>query len=274
MGMLPFKYGRRKCIFCQRQPPEVIITKEHLFADWLREIFPRTSETTHTLGIIEWDGRPGRVPPRGGTKEGQGHSGSKKIRHVCKACNETWLSNDIEKPAKPILIPLLNGEPMMLNPNMQQILAAWAAKTVMTAEYVHPPKVVIHQDERTIFKENLMPPIGWNVWIGTYEELAWSELAIQQYAGKLRIPTVDNGNPAEHNLIMTIIVMRRLVFVIVSSSWPRMWSIIGNPNLLCLLPIWPISSEHVSWPPAIALSDAILDQMGWAYMDEISRQPV
>jgi len=87
---------------------------------------------------------------------------------------------------------------------MQRILATWAAKTVMTAEHVHPSKVVIHQAERGWLKENLTPPAGWNVWIGTYQGLVWSELAIQQHAGKLRIPTVDNGNPAEHNLIFTI----------------------------------------------------------------------
>jgi len=111
---VPFRYGRGQCIFCEGQPPEVSISKEHLFADWLRDIFPRNSETTHTLGILEWAETPGRVPAR-----------------------ET---------------PLINGDQMKIDREMQQSLATWATKTVMTAEYVHPSKVVIHQSERTWLK--------------------------------------------------------------------------------------------------------------------------
>ena len=66
------------------------------------------------------------------------------MRHVCKTCNETWLSNNVEVPAKPILIPLIKGERVDIDSAAQKILATWAAKTVMTAEYVHPTKVVIH----------------------------------------------------------------------------------------------------------------------------------
>jgi hypothetical protein len=269
---IPFKYGRRQCIFCERQPPEVIITKEHLFADWLRGTFPRTSETTHTLGILEWAGTPGRVPSRETRKRGQGHSGSKKIRNVCNTCNETWLSNDVEVPAKPILIPLLNGEQSEIIHYMQQILAAWATKTVMTAEYVHPSKVVIHQTERTWFRENLTPPNGWNVWIGSYEGISWRELAIQQHAAKLRPPAIDHGNLIEHNLEFTVIGMRRLMFVVVSSTWPRMREIIaniGSPHSLALERIWPVKDRIVSWPRTFRLSDTDAYQMASVYLSQI-----
>jgi len=88
-----FKYGRRQCMYCTQQPPEVIISKEHLFAEWLREIFRRTADTTHTIGVFEWATAPGRSMPKETRTQGQGHSGSKKIRNVCSKCNETWLSN-------------------------------------------------------------------------------------------------------------------------------------------------------------------------------------
>jgi hypothetical protein len=206
----------------------------------------------------------------------QGHSGTRKIRDVCSACNETWLSNDIEKPAIPILIPLINGDRTEIDPNMQRILATWAAKTVMTAEYVHPTKVVIHQDERTWLKENLASPVGWNVWIGTYRGIYWSELAIQQHAGKLRIPAIDNGAPNEHNLELTVFGMRRLMIVVVSSSWPRMWDIIrslGSPDILGLSQIWPIVQDSVSWPRAIELTDSDAERFP-TYLTLIGNQSV
>jgi hypothetical protein len=278
MVKTPFKYGRRRCIFCQRQPPEVSISKEHLFADWLREIFPRTAETTHTLGVFQWAGSPGRSSLTDRiTREGQGHSGSKKIKHVCRTCNETWLSNQVEDAAKPTLTPLINGETMTVNADMQRILSTWAAKTVMTAEHVHPSKVVVHQIERTCLKDNLLPPAGWYIWIGTYGGVTWGELAIQQHAAKLRIPTIDNGNIIEHNLTFTIIGMRRLMFVVVSSSWPRMWDIIdglGNPNVLCLSRIWPVANADIEWPRPVALTDTDADQMAATYLRDISAHPI
>jgi hypothetical protein len=120
----PFKFGRRKCIFCKRQPPEAIISKEHVFADWLRELFPRGTDTTHTLGVMEWATNRGTKVL---DKTGQGHSGSKKIRHVCQLCNGTWLSNDVEDVAKPVLTPLLIGHSLVINAAMQKIIATWAA---------------------------------------------------------------------------------------------------------------------------------------------------
>jgi hypothetical protein len=172
---------------------------------------------------------------------------------------------------------LINGERLEIDPVMQKILATWSAKTVMTAEQVHPNKVVILQHERTWLKDNLVPPAGWNVWIGTYEGLAWSELSIQQHAGKLRIPTVDNGKPAEHNLVFTIFGMRRLMLVVVSSTWPRMWDIIGSvgsPHGLCLSRIWPTTQATILWPRPIVLTDADADQMAAAYLTDVAAQPV
>jgi hypothetical protein len=100
----PFLYGRRRCIFCERRPPDVKISKEHVFADWLRDIFPRDAKTTHTLGVIDW--QRGLARPTVTKKHGQGHSGSKKVRAVCQECNGTWLSS-LEDTAKPILTLLM-----------------------------------------------------------------------------------------------------------------------------------------------------------------------
>jgi len=154
---------------------------------------------------------------------------------------------------------------------MQEILGTWAAKTVMTAEQLQPSKIVILQDERTWLKDHLTPPPGWNVWIGTYNGLPWSELAIQQQAGQLRIPTTDNGKLAEHNFVFTILGMRRLMFVVVSSTWPPMWNTIesiGSPSGACLSRIWPAAQASVSWPRPLIIADTDADQMAAAYLHD------
>src|SRR5262249_3469650 len=142
----PFLRGRRTCIFCTKRPPEVKITREHIFGDWLRELFPRDDKTTHTHGIITFP--PQAKPSLWLNPRGQGHSGSKKVAVVCRNCNETWLSNSVEDAAKPILVPLIVGRSGALSRDMQRCLALWAAKTTMTAEHTHRGKGVIRQSER------------------------------------------------------------------------------------------------------------------------------
>jgi len=241
-------------VFCKKQPPDVLITKEHLFADWLRELFPRSPDTTHTLGIKEW-------ATTHDVKElhqnAQGHSGTKKIRHVCKTCNGTWMSNRVEESTMAILTDLINGNKTDVNHEMMALLATWSTKTVMTAEWVHPTRSVIHQSERTWLKEKLSPPEGWCVWIGTLHGHLWGELTIQQHLAKLRFPTVDDGNTVEHNVAFTAIGMRRLMIVVASSTWPRGREIIrelGSPHP-SLFQIWPIVHGVISWPQTWGLGD-------------------
>jgi len=53
------------------------------------------------------------------------------------------------------------------------------------------------------------------------------------------------------------------MFVVVSSSWPRMWEIIdslGSPNV-GLARIWPVTEEAISWPRPFTLNDTSAEQL-------------
>jgi hypothetical protein len=274
---IPFKYGRGQCIFCTRQPPEVKISREHIFSDWLRDEFPRDASTTHTLGFINWLSAPTLSQPIVNTKQGQGHAGSKKVRAVCRSCNETWMSTEIEDRAKPILIPLFNSEEVSINAEMQQVLATWAAKTAMTAEQVDPANAAILQHERTWLKEHLSPPReGWNIWIGSYGGMSLRHLGIYQHLGKLAVPSVDKGTSTEHNLHLCLIGMRHLVFLIMSSSWPKVWDIfrsLGTPNGVGLARIWPITEANITWPRPLFMLDPAIEYFT-TYMARVMEQPI
>jgi hypothetical protein len=269
----PFLYGRRQCIFCERQPPAIKISKEHVFADWLRDIFPRDSSTTHTLGIIDW--KRGLNQPVISRKQGQGHSGSKKVKVVCKECNETWLSNSVEEMAKPILMLLMANRTVNLGNEMQKTLATWATKTVMTSEQINADEAVVQQHERTWLKENLEPPRGWHVWIGSYSGLSWCDLGIFQHKGKLAAPSIDNGVLAEHNLELTMIGLGQVLFLVINSTWQHIWDILdslGSPGGAGLKRIWPIADIEVPWPRAHYLTDIEANYFT-TYLARILEQP-
>src|SRR5690242_8156042 len=251
---LPFLRGRRQCIFCERQPPNVKITKEHIFADWLKDLFPRDSETTHTHGVITW-ALERRLRPATSIKttRGQGHSGSKKVRAVCRECNQTWLSTSIENTAKPILTSLISGRSGIITPHMQRLLATWAAKTTMTSEHVNRNHAVIRQSERTWIKDKLEPPPGWFIWIAPYCGTQWRNLGIFQHSGSLLIPSDHESALTEHNLGLTFIGMGHLFFLVRNSSWARLWSALGSP-VPHVHQIWPVSPIF-RWPPPYVFTD-------------------
>jgi hypothetical protein len=121
-----------KCIFCGQGN----LSKEHLFPNWLRNVFPRSALSTHTQGRVTWPEGKKHIK----TKKGQGHSGTKKLRVVCKKCNNGWMSK-LESTSQPLLSSLIDGNSVTLDTDAQSLLSLWVAKTVCVAENLNPERV-------------------------------------------------------------------------------------------------------------------------------------
>jgi len=172
------------CIFCGGFG----LSKEHLFSDWLRELFPRTRDDKHALArLISWAPRPTFHQ-----SVKQGHSGSRKIRKVCGRCNSGWVSL-IDGAAKKIAIPLINGAAVELTREDCRALAAWFAKLAMVADAMDIRTMVVPQADRDWMRQQSLPPIRWEVWIGFYEGSEWRELAMQHHSGILNFAAI--GDP-------------------------------------------------------------------------------
>ena len=59
-----------------------------------------------------------------------------------RKCNNGWMS-DLQKLAKPILLPLIQGESFLLTPKQQKIVAAWCTMSVMTSDFFQPDRQAI-----------------------------------------------------------------------------------------------------------------------------------
>lgn len=249
------------------------MTKEHIFANWLRAIFPRDASTTHTHGTIVWPvaGSPPAGPVTSAARK-QGHSGSRKVRVVCDSCNNGWLSTAVEDVTRPILEPRIQGQGGSINPQEQRLLATWAAKTVMTAEYVKPGKPVVHQAERTSLKDNLSPPAGWYIWLTSYSGNQWRDLGIFQHASELEIPAVDNTAATGHNLELTFIGIGQLMFLVMNSSWQHIRDILEGMGAPGFNRIWPNPAATIQWPTA-ALTDVEAEYFT-TYLARVLTQPV
>jgi hypothetical protein len=135
---------RRVCIFCGRPG----LTKEHMWADWLRNYIPRERQE-HRVGStnISLAQHEDSVQDRIERRSGDPHS--RRIRCVCRECNNGWMSQ-LQEAAKPFLVPMLTGQKVALYESGKTTLASWAAMFVMVAEQVDQTKVAISAVERQL----------------------------------------------------------------------------------------------------------------------------
>jgi hypothetical protein len=100
-----------------------------------------------------------------------------QVKCVCgggsNSCNNGWMRR-LENSAKPVLVPLMNGEAMRLSIEQQRIVAGWAALKAMVAEHDSVGHVTTSQAERDHLMATRLPPaLGWAIWIGYFGRKHW-----------------------------------------------------------------------------------------------------
>lgn len=240
---MPQFFGR--CIFCRGRG----LSKEHLFADWLRDIFPRTASDTHTFGVIDWT--PG---PRLTKENRQGHSGSTRARIVCRHCNNGWM-NHIDDAAKWVATPIILGEQAAITPAMQRVMATWFAKIAIVGDSINRngKKSAIIQSQREWFKDHKEPHPLWEVWIGTYGGTDWRELGIFQHGGFLNLPAIGGPTPISGYIETTVMGMGDLFALVLATDIAAFGFDIGSAKG-SMRKIWP-TGDAFNWPFASVMTD-------------------
>lgn len=231
-----------RCIFCHGFG----LSKEHLFSDWLREIFPRSGDDTHSVG--EADSSPWRVT------HAQGHSGTKKFRIVCKACNNGWM-NHVDADAKYAATPLILGEKMRVSPEVQHILALWFSKIATIGDSRKPKRSVIPQAQRKYIMEHKRPPDEWEVWLATYGGTDYRDLALLQRNGRLDFtPVLGPGERFKGFAETTFLGMGKLTALVIGDDLPFMDFNVGTYAEIAQR-IWPVG-DAFDWPLSHVMDDA------------------
>jgi hypothetical protein len=230
-----------RCIFCTG----FRLTKEHLFADWLRELFPRSASDTHTMG--EAEGEPWRIIRR------QGHSGSKKIRAVCDTCNNGWISG-IDDAAKHAATSLILGEARVVTPDMQRTLSSWFAKIAAVADSRDRRRSKVTQRQRTWLMEHHEPPEEWEIWIASYGGADYRDLALFQNGGHLDFSPVSGPSKKLAGYAQTTFLgLGRLAVLVIAHDFRAVDFSVGTYAQIGRR-IWPVGAEF-GWPFPRVLTD-------------------
>jgi hypothetical protein len=147
-------------LFCKRSPPEIKMSKEHIWSDWLRQVLPpikgRFEGFTANIGTQPhtWQNH-------------EGHVRTKRVRVVCRVCNERWMSAIVQN-AKPYAKKLITGEAFSLDEKGQQTIASWVGLSALMANQITKSKFKLPASDVDHFFQHHKPPSHWFIGLGQY----------------------------------------------------------------------------------------------------------
>lgn len=198
----------------------------------------------------------------------QGSTTTKTVRVVCRDCNHGWM-NDLEQESRPLLGPLLLGEPVSLLPGGRELVAQWITMKLLVGEHAQHDIAVASQADRNAFMRERRIPDSVKIWIGQIDSQKWKH-GWQRHAATLTWPGEAPPNPFRKNVQTTVFGAGKL-FVFAMISYLADYQ--GGPAeaLANVLPrLWPLSTQP--WPPQRLVTDQEADGFA-AYLDNVLRRP-
>ncbi len=146
----------RTCIFCS----DTGMTAEDAWPLWLLRRFPTPN------GVSVSAERRGQAPARW-----QQTNPAQRIRAVCRACNNGWMSV-LEGEAKPVIEALLDDQITSITADQQTILARWSLKSAMVFEGLRGDAEWFYdQEDRSVVATGAVSVSRTNVWLAKCVDL-------------------------------------------------------------------------------------------------------
>lgn len=233
---------RKQCIFC----PSNADSAEHILPDWLNRWGPGGGEGVRQLNV---NGTP--VIENGGPF-------SKKLKLVCRPCNNVWMSG-MEAEAQPALVRMFEWDgkaPLQLAPDEQLALARWAFKTAVVAAHVDGQPTFPFQQCRDFHTNNKLPACF--IGIGTSEKPHGYSHGGNSYDLVAEFQYLPANATAQINGVQTTFPLYRAAFRLYNVAF----DLLGyeHPSYVftpvppqdiqdAITPIWPSQTGLVTWPP-------------------------
>lgn len=230
----------KQCIFCGGGK----LSKEHFWSAWMAEYLPRYPDGRRVEHYITFTKKfKLSRPPEAQTRPGQ--TWTKKLRVVCKKCNNGWMSV-LENEAKPILLSLMASKPHILDVPVLQLLSRWIAMKVMVVEFSKQNGAVSRREERRRFMQSQEIPENFRIWISQCGQGGW-ESSFLRHAATLTPAGMVPEN--EFNNVQTVAfgVGDLFIYVLHTTLAGVMQRLAFSDNM-GVTAIHPVPSQ-TSWPP-------------------------
>lgn len=243
-----------RCIFCGRQD----LSREHVWPTWSHEYVRRPDNPKQYIRRRLTTSSRTHVSKETGSETKHGDVTTTKLKVVCERhCNNGWMSR-LETRVKPILVPMLTGNRVLMSKYNQEIVATWIAMKMMTAEFSVPDDIVTPAIERTLVMGRRLPSEMMAIWIGRYQGKGWHNAYLRHaasigFAPAGTIPIAPKGSVPKTVQAQTFFIGE--LFVQVVTTTVRQLIFQTPPAFAPIIrQIWPFQYEF-SWPPTASLFD-------------------
>lgn len=236
---------QRKCIFCQGGN----LSREHIWPQWASEHLPNFPQESHEEKVYSFTQKT-KLTGKPKHRKTNGRIWTKKIKVVCKTCNETWMSQ-IEEKAKAIILPIMTGQDHQITQDGCLIISQWMTLKVMIAEHNNlndPTVIVTTQEMRRQFREKLEIPENFWIWICKCGAPGWEATYIRSTATISLEPTLSHRN---RNIQCITLGIGDILIQALHTSVKDLKLHFKKPPLITQ--IHP-TSDNIRWPFARALT--------------------
>ena len=259
----PKKQERKTCIFCGG----FNLSKEHVWPNWTRKVLTDNPSPAHH----EWHNTfssKGTVVKESGMRTRQGSTFTKKLRVVCKTCNNGWMSR-LENDTKPILLTLIQGEPTLLDREQQTLLAQWIVLKVMITEWNRPLEAFIPKVDRRAFMDNLTIPPYLEMWVITNDSEKWKGTFLRQTA----LLALPGPRPSGKRNSATVAIGFGRLFIFVMMTLEARMKLSERIGVHAIVPkLFPFASDTLPLPFIKNLDDQSADRMAYS-LDMLIQSP-
>jgi hypothetical protein len=222
---------------------------EHLWPHWMSPFIPKGAQDRH---LETWESFDGTRPTNREARERSGHITTKKLRRVCKDCNNGWM-NHIDDDAKSSLLPMMFGNPIGLDRDGQRRVAEFVALKAFVFDNNSREDAVTTLAQRTAFMDRREIPTYTQIHLFHCGEDPW-DWQFHRHSG---IAQSSNPSTPPHPRTKNIHSMSigiGALFVYVLQAFAV--DIEFRFERLSSRQVWPIVDDAIIWPPPIRATAA------------------
>lgn len=244
-----------KCVFCGGTG----VTKEHIWADWIKNVIPGSPTNTQITSyqMPDYSTKTLYVVPA--AKERQGRLDQRKIRNVCGGFNNGWMGRIVER-AKPFVERMIQGMMVELDGGSQRDLATWIAIATTMGEFMDVSTAAIPPDDRRIVLTTEAPPEQWTIFLGRYSGRTWHPIRYRHIGLKfneidLPGPRGSNDSNPDKMQVTTYALGSLLIHAFSSTSRRKVSRFRRSAAQKNLFRLWPLRHGVLDWPIGPILGD-------------------
>lgn len=241
------------------------MTSEHVFPQWIsRLIEGKAPMMEHNREVVR-----ARHAPQADTYLQPVFQ--QKVRAVCADCNNGWMS-DLERAAKPLLMPGFDGRGRAFHAEGQRTLAAWGFKTaLMLGEVFRGEATGVPRAHQVHLREHGEPPAAVGVWLSAFggpEPASFRAAGMAISRPGERVTDEDEPNVYVFTFHIGPFVFQS--FGVVDADAIRInpaETVVGD---LRVHQLWPFR-RSLTWSPRAALTSPELIALSEAIYNELQR---